>query len=44
MKKYIEDLGSGGSATLNLNKTQFSKIKIIRPINDLLKISQMCRF
>ncbi|MCG1119181.1 restriction endonuclease subunit S [Staphylococcus epidermidis] len=42
MKKYIEDLGSGGSATLNLNKTQFSKIKIIRPINDLLKKFHKC--
>lgn len=42
MKKYIEDLGSGGSTTLNLNKTQFSKIKIIRPINDLLKKFHKC--
>ncbi|MCI2847736.1 restriction endonuclease subunit S [Staphylococcus hominis] len=42
MKKYIEDLGSGGSATLNLNKTQFSKIKIIRPINVLLKKFHKC--
>ncbi|HCQ3525099.1 TPA: restriction endonuclease subunit S [Staphylococcus aureus] len=36
MKDYIRDLGSGGSATLNLNKTQFSKIKLIKPINEIL--------
>lgn len=42
IKNYIEDLGSGGSATLNLNKTQFSKIKIIKPIDDLLKKFHTC--
>lgn len=36
MKDYICDLGSGGSTTLNLNKTQFSKIKLIKPINEIL--------
>lgn len=36
MKDYIKDLGSGGSATLNLNKTQFSKIKLIKPSDELL--------
>ncbi|MGI2286790.1 MULTISPECIES: restriction endonuclease subunit S [unclassified Mammaliicoccus] len=36
MKDYIRDLGSGGSATLNLNKTQFSKIKLVKPINEIL--------
>lgn len=36
MRTYIRDLGSGGSATLNLNKTQFAKIKLVKPINELL--------
>lgn len=36
MRNYISDLGSGGSATLNLNKTQFEKIKLVKPINELL--------
>lgn len=36
MRNYIRDLGSGGSATLNLNKTQFEKIKLVKPINELL--------
>ncbi|EJL1769894.1 restriction endonuclease subunit S [Staphylococcus pseudintermedius] len=36
MKDYIRDLGSGGSTTLNLNKTQFSKIKLVKPINEIL--------
>jgi len=31
MSEYIEMLGSGGSTTNNLNKTQFSKIKILVP-------------
>lgn len=36
MSNYIRDLGSGGSTTLNLNKTQFSKIKLVKPTNKLL--------
>lgn len=39
MKNYsskIRDLGSGGSTTLNLNKTQFSKIKLILPSKQIL--------
>lgn len=36
MSNYIRDLGSGGSTTLNLNKTQFSKIKLLKPTNKLL--------
>lgn len=36
MRNYIRDLGSGGSATLNLNKTQFAKIKLVKPISELL--------
>ncbi|WP_142334942.1 restriction endonuclease subunit S [Bacillus cereus] len=35
---YIRDLGSSGSATLNLNKTQFSKIKIVSPSKDILNL------
>ncbi|EUJ35271.1 type I restriction/modification specificity protein [Brochothrix thermosphacta DSM 20171 = FSL F6-1036] len=27
----IKELGSGGSTTLNLNKTQFGKIKLVYP-------------
>src|SRR5699024_11009716 len=29
--QYIRELGSGGSTTLNLNKTQFSKISLPYP-------------
>ncbi|CAD2071655.1 restriction endonuclease subunit S [Jeotgalicoccus meleagridis] len=36
MKGYIRDLGSGGSATLNLNKSQFSKIEVVSPTDDIL--------
>ena len=32
----IRDLGSGGSTTLNLNKTQFSRIKLIVPRVEVL--------
>lgn len=37
MKKQLIKYASGGSATLNLNKTNFSKIKIIVPPEDLLE-------
>ncbi|WP_019879756.1 restriction endonuclease subunit S [Succinispira mobilis] len=38
----IKDLGSGGSTTLNLNKSQFSKIKLIIPNeNSMLKYTQI---
>lgn len=39
MKIYsdkIKNLGSGGSTTLNLNKTQFSKIKLIVPTDRVI--------
>lgn len=36
MSKYIEMLGSGGSTTANLNKREFSKIKIIVPPANIL--------
>lgn len=36
LKDYIRELGSGGSATLNLNKTQFSKIKLMNPKEELV--------
>ncbi len=32
----IRTLGAGGSTTLNLNKTQFSKIKVIIPPKDIM--------
>src|SRR5699024_5006261 len=35
MSNLIKELGSGGSTTLNLNKTQFSKIKITYPIQGI---------
>ena len=35
--KNIHDLASGGSATLNLNTGNFSKIEIVRPHSELLK-------
>lgn len=34
---YIRDLGSSGSTTLNLNKSQFSKIEIVKPTDDILE-------
>lgn len=37
LSNYIKELGSSGSTTLNLNKTQFSKIKIIRPQQNILE-------
>jgi len=37
MKRKLEDMGSGGSATLNVNTSSFSNIEIILPNNVLLK-------
>jgi len=37
MGKYLEDLASGGSATLNLNTGNFSRIVILSPPTELLK-------
>ena len=40
MKNYrthIINLGSGGTATLNLNKRDFEKIKIIIPETNIMK-------
>ncbi|MDT2830694.1 restriction endonuclease subunit S [Vagococcus carniphilus] len=34
-KQLIRDLGSGGSTTLNLNKTQFSRIQLVSPQNEV---------
>lgn len=34
-KQLIRDLGSGGSTTLNLNKTQFGRIQLISPQNEV---------
>ncbi len=35
-KKYLNDIGSGGTATLNVNTGMFSKIEIILPTENLL--------
>ena len=35
-KDHIIELGSGGTATLNLNKTNFSLIKIVLPPSNLI--------
>lgn len=37
LSKYIQLLGSSGSTTNNLNKKEFSKIKIILPPNKIMK-------
>jgi type I restriction enzyme S subunit len=37
LKKELEDLGSGGSATLNVNTNTFSDIQIIEPEQELVK-------
>lgn len=34
---HIRDLGSSGSTTLNLNKSQFSKIQIVKPTDEILE-------
>ena len=38
MTKYLKDLASGGSATLNLNTRTFSKIEIITPSKEIIDI------
>ena len=40
MTKYLKDLASGGSATLNLNTSRFSKIEIITPSKEIIDIFQ----
>ena len=40
MTKYLKDLASGGSATLNLNTSTFSKIEIITPSKEIIDIFQ----
>ena len=37
MEDHLKALGAGGSATLNVNKTLFSEIKILYPDNDTIK-------
>jgi len=37
MNKYLNDLGSGGTATLNVNTSTFSNIEIVIPTEDVLK-------
>jgi len=37
LSNYIARLGSGGTATLNLNKRDFSSIKLLLPPRDILK-------
>ena len=38
MTKYLKDLASGGSATLNLNTSTFSKIEIMTPSKEIIDI------
>ncbi|AXP38179.1 TPA: restriction endonuclease subunit S [Haemophilus influenzae] len=40
MTKYLKDLASGGTATLNLNTSTFSKIEIITPSKEIIYIFQ----
>ncbi len=43
MEEYLKIMASGGSATLNLNTTNFSKLKILIPNNELLvKFEEFC--
>ena len=37
MYQLLQDYGSGGSATLNINTKTFSKIKILSPKNEVMK-------
>jgi len=37
MEDYLKVLGSGGSATLNINTRIFSKIKILKPEDEILR-------
>ena len=37
MKEYIQNLGRGGTATLNVNTKTFSKIKVLRPFDTILE-------
>lgn len=34
-KEFLNNLGSGGTTTKNVNKTQFESIRIIRPLNEV---------
>lgn len=36
LEKHFHDLASGGSATLNMNTTTFSKVCLLKPSNDIL--------
>lgn len=36
LDKHFHDLASGGSATLNMNTTTFSKVCLLKPTNDIL--------
>lgn len=37
MKEYIQNLGRGGTATLNVNTKTFSKIRVLRPFDTILE-------
>ncbi|MEZ8610819.1 restriction endonuclease subunit S [Vibrio sp. 10N.222.51.C8] len=37
LNKHFHDLASGGSATLNMNTSTFSKVALVRPTADLLE-------
>ena len=36
MKEYIQNMGRGGTATLNVNTKQFGNISIVLPSKDVL--------
>lgn len=38
MNEFIENLGRGGTATLNVNTSQFSGIKIKRPNEEVINM------
>lgn len=38
MNKYMKNLASGGSATLNMNTSTFSSIEILKPNNEILHL------
>ncbi|WP_283392151.1 restriction endonuclease subunit S [Photobacterium phosphoreum] len=37
LNKHFHDLASGGSATLNMNTSTFSKVALVRPTSDVLE-------
>ena len=42
LEKVFHDLASGGSATLNMNTSTFSKVQLIKPEENILEIYHSC--